>query len=201
MTDIGQDDAGAHSPQGRYEEQSRALSRMDSQSRLQALLTGLSAVYGHGDGCALAAELLVDWWPSCDDTWSCREELLDTVTMLREGVGRPIVGEPDCIWFDALPQRLTVYRGAAADRWNGPSWTTDRTVALDFACGHRGERLPDPVIVSGCIPKDAILFATNDREESEVLLDWRDVRQMRIRGVEGEVTMLALKRAKGTLSE
>ena len=47
--------------------------------------------------------------------------------------------------------------------------TTDVHVAEGFARGHRGIRVPDPVVATGTIAKSAVFLATNDRGESEVL--------------------------------
>jgi hypothetical protein len=69
-----------------------------------------------------------------------------------------------------LPERLKVYRGQSADWEVGLSFTIDPTVAKSFAHGHRGIRLPNPVVLEVEINKADIAFATNEREESEVVL-------------------------------
>jgi hypothetical protein len=62
----------------------------------------------------------------------------------------------------------------------GFAWTTDRAVAEGFAGGHRGIRVPDPVIISAVIRKEHVFFATNDRSEHEVIVNPRRLRQLMI---------------------
>lgn len=79
--------------------------------------------------------------------------------------------EDDKKWWSGLPEKFTVYRGCEKDRINGLSWTTDKKVASSFAKGHRMMRLNDPVIASIKITKADVYFATNDREEKEIVWD------------------------------
>lgn len=67
------------------------------------------------------------------------------------------------------PDRLTVYRGASRARIAAVSWTTDLEVARRFASGHRGIGVPDPVIAMAEISGDEVFWATDDRNESEIL--------------------------------
>jgi hypothetical protein len=76
----------------------------------------------------------------------------------------------DFTFYASLPERLKVYRGQSADWEVGLSFTIDPTVAKSFAHGHRGIRLPNPVVLEVEINKADIAFATNEREESEVVL-------------------------------
>jgi hypothetical protein len=71
--------------------------------------------------------------------------------------------------YDALPDEISVYRGQDSSHEVGYSWTTDRDVAEKFAHGTRW-RNGSPVVISGRIRKDAVLFAVNDREEAELVL-------------------------------
>jgi hypothetical protein len=74
-------------------------------------------------------------------------------------------------FFETLPLRVRVFRGCSRPRVRGVSWAIDRAVAEGFARGHRGIRVPDPVVASAVIPKEYIFFATNDRSEQEVVLN------------------------------
>jgi hypothetical protein len=71
---------------------------------------------------------------------------------------------------------LQVFRGCSRARVCGIAWTMERTIAEGFARGHRGIRVPDPVVASALIPKDAIFFATDDRNENEIVLNPRRLR-------------------------
>jgi hypothetical protein len=64
---------------------------------------------------------------------------------------------------------VEVYRGQSALSPVGLSWTLDRSVAEGFARGHRGLRVPEPVVLTRVVTRDEMAFYTNDREESEVV--------------------------------
>jgi hypothetical protein len=72
--------------------------------------------------------------------------------------------------YDGLPSRFTVHRGQDASAAVGLSWTLRRSVAEDFARGHRGIRNEQPVVITRRIRKSTIAFFSDDREEKEVVL-------------------------------
>ena len=83
--------------------------------------------------------------------------------------------------FDAMPDVLTVYRGAGhPDYTDGFAWTLDRDRAVFFASyaarafarstSGRGFVGGDPVLSTGEIRRDAVLAYLAEREESEVLV-------------------------------
>ena len=82
-------------------------------------------------------------------------------------------------FFDALPDLVQVYRGCAAYRTRGISWTADRDVGMKFARGIRFDNEPDRVLVEAIIPKQAIFAVFTDRKESEIVLDPEHLRQLR----------------------
>ena len=73
-----------------------------------------------------------------------------------------------------------MHRGCSRPRVRGVSWTTDRAVAKTFARGHRGIRLPEPVVATAMVPKAAIFATFTERNESEIVLDPRRLRRVRI---------------------
>lgn len=80
--------------------------------------------------------------------------------------------------YDKLPSEVKVYRGVLTDdrlKYNlGVSWTTDKKVAEMFAL--RFARLGGtPYLMEGEVNKEDILYFTNAREESEVLIDSEDL--------------------------
>ena len=80
--------------------------------------------------------------------------------------------------YDKLPSEVKVYRGVLTDdrlKYNlGVSWTTDKKVAEMFAL--RFARLGGtPWLMEGEVYKEDILYFTNAREESEVLIDSEDL--------------------------
>ena len=91
-------------------------------------------------------------------------------------------------FFETLPPLVRVFRGCARLRVRGIAWTVDRAVAEDFARGHRGIRVPEPVVASALIPKEHIFFVTNERQEKEVVLKPRQ-RRVIIEPFEGVLVM------------
>lgn len=118
--------------------------------------------------------VFTEMWTICDATWEHRS---DVCTLLRRHADTRATydrREREQTFFRSLPERLTVYRGCSRMRQRGVSWTTDREVAAGFAKGHRGIRVPDPVIVECSVSKNIVLATfAYEREESEVLLDYR----------------------------
>jgi hypothetical protein len=55
-------------------------------------------------------------------------------------------------FFVELPAQVQVFRSRSRPRVRGIAWTTDRIIAEGFARGHRGIRVPDPILASAIIP-------------------------------------------------
>jgi hypothetical protein len=108
-----------------------------------------------------------DCWSRCDDTWYLQPYLIPAL----RNHAPAILSEDEQKIFDALPDRVRVYRGCSRERINGASWTTDRSVAENFARGHRMIPVPDPVVATGIIAKVDIFMTHSRRNEDEVLLD------------------------------
>jgi hypothetical protein len=80
-------------------------------------------------------------------------------------------------WLASLPERVTVYRGQAAGRRAGISWSTDRAVGGRFA--RRSAWSGEPVLLTGRIRRSDVIAAFTGRNESEVLAFPRHVRDRR----------------------
>lgn len=119
-------------------------------------------------------------WSDCDDTWDLQEDLLNTLECFHyedsspQGFLSPEAKE----FFSKLPDRITVYRGCDRSRIRAISWTTDPKIAKSFAKGHRGIRLPDPVVMTAKVWKRDVITIIQDREESEVIIDPRSLRYL-----------------------
>lgn len=144
-----------------------------SQTRLPAMLD-----YLRGASRDLFWPVVLDWWSCCDATWPWRRQLLRELR--RHGPGLEYQSAEDRARFAALPTRIPVFRGCSRARVRGASWSTDPEVAAGFARGHRGIRVPDAVVARAEIDKAAIFAFLTDREESEVLLDPRGLRRVRV---------------------
>jgi hypothetical protein len=138
---------------------------IDSANRLGHMLDAL--ILQEGDAFW---RVFATVWPSCDDTWDLREELLRALDAAGPGWEDAISPE-DAAWFAALPDVLTIHRGCSIGRVFGASWTVDKGTAISFAKGHRMIKVPDPVVATARVSKREVLFATNRRHEAEVLVD------------------------------
>jgi hypothetical protein len=157
----------------RIEAADEHLIQFGSASRLPAMLDHLRRARAD-----VFWPVLLEWWPCCDATWPWRPELLRRLR--RHGPGIGYLSRADRAFFDALPDRVTVFRGCSRTRLRGLSWSTDPDAAAGFAHGHRGLRVPSPVIARAEVEKAAVLAVFTDREESEILLDPRDLRRPRV---------------------
>lgn len=77
--------------------------------------------------------------------------------------------------YDALPDRITVYRGWHRERGaDGWSWTTERGVAEWFAARFRPDGAT-PQVATGEVEKRHVLAYWTRRKESEVFAHWKHV--------------------------
>jgi len=65
----------------------------------------------------------------------------------------------------------------------GLSWTTDLEVARGFAAGKRGVNR-HPTLASAVIPKEHVLALFLSRQEQEVIVDPRRLRQLKTQPLE-----------------
>lgn len=93
-----------------------------------------------------------EMWSVCDATWQHQNDLLEAFSNRPPKPAKHITPEART-FFDALPDVVTVYRGGSRERVRGLSWTTDRAVGESFARGHRGIRVPDPVVATATVRK------------------------------------------------
>ena len=123
-------------------------------------------------------------WSCCDATWSLRDRLLHELQTWKGHCSSmhpcEYLAGNDADFFRSQPNLIKIYRGASVQRIKGFAWTTDHNAALGFARGHRGIPVPNPVIASTDIHKDDIFIATNDRQESEVVVDFERLTKISI---------------------
>jgi hypothetical protein len=111
-------------------------------------------------------------WCVCDGLWPMRKLLLPTLRRRFAQLSPiPFMKPGDRQFYEALPDRVTVFRGCGRRRVRGLPWTTDLTVAEKFARGGRFPPPPDPVIARAEIDKADIFFVSGGRKESELILD------------------------------
>jgi len=130
---------------------------IDSHTRLPALLRLI-----HDRSPEVFWAALIATWDMCDDTWWSKPFLLD---LMRNQEARP--------YIEPLQWPVRIYRGCSRPRVRGVSWTLDRKVAEGFARGHRGIRVPDPVVAEAVVEREAVFAILHERNEGEVLIDPR----------------------------
>jgi hypothetical protein len=124
-------------------------------------------------------------WSGCDCTWPVKSVLLDMLRYHhRRQRSRAYLLTTAARFFDDLPDIVQVWRGCASFRVRGLSWTTDESVARRFASGMRFDSEVDRVLARGLIPKEHVFAVFTDRDESEIVLDPRRLRQLSATPVE-----------------
>lgn len=84
-----------------------------------------------------------------------------------------IMGEEQIAFYNSIPDQVEIYRGCSYDEVEesgvpeGISWTLDYKVAEFFAYRYGNE---NGCIVKAIVPKTDIRYATNDRNEKEVIV-------------------------------
>jgi hypothetical protein len=113
--------------------------------------------------------VFVTWWPDCEA--NLMHGWLPTTLAAR----RRILGDnaydyldpEDKKFFDALPDRIAIYRGMQEHgRYVGVSWTTNERVAVWFARRFYGN---NRILLSGYVRKTSVIAAFTERNENEVL--------------------------------
>jgi hypothetical protein len=135
----------------------------DSYSRLPTIIR---LWFRCGLAKADALALLGEHWSTCDNIGAHTDMLQ---TFLPDGPAPEMMTEGERAALDALPESVTVYRGA--DRGvneQGLCWSLDRAVAARFPFLNR-YRAQDPVLVTANVPRDRIVAVKLDREEAEVI--------------------------------
>lgn len=117
-------------------------------------------------------------WSCCDNTFHHCGKLLPLLTA--RGTAAPFLEGRDKDFYEGLPDSVRIYRGCSVERVRGLSWTIDRAVAAAFARGHRRINVPNPVVATAVIPREAIFTVATDREEQEVVIDWRRLQQVKL---------------------
>lgn len=139
----------------------RALRFCDSYSRMETLVE-LGFMMADADWHAVLGEE----WSLCDNIGGYR--LMLRKMLPAEG---PVIGmmTPDeRAAYDALPERLTVYRGCGASNMLGASWSLSREVAARFPTLNR-YRQASPLLVTARVPRRRVLAVKLDRSEAEII--------------------------------
>jgi hypothetical protein len=110
--------------------------------------------------------IFIHWWP-CDYTWKSMRWLAKVLR--RVGPCDPylyayLYGDDQGVFYDSLPDRITIFRGTCRSRVkNAICWTDDIEIARDFVLSRRSYR--NPVMATAVINKNEIFMANRDMRE------------------------------------
>jgi hypothetical protein len=124
-------------------------------------------------------EIYLAWGNTCDDPWLYRSDLAKPLRRALAEVALPeVLGPDELSFYTQLPEWVPIWRGCERRRERGLSWTNDRAVAQQFA---RGMRCVNgyPTLASAEIHKQHIFAVFLDRDESELVVDPRQLRKLR----------------------
>ena len=112
--------------------------------------------------------LLRDVWVDSENIWQNLEEWQDRLNEDRWGSHLMMDDEERAV-YDALPEQVTVYRGAINGlNERSLSWTLDKERAEWFA--NRFDRDGGPIVLTGVVAKDEIRAYIASRGEQEILV-------------------------------
>ena len=152
------------------EEVSRRLGMFGSHHRAEPLLCELQA----SKSPEFFWRVMQENWSDCDNTWTLRDKFTRLLGS-RGVIPAHLMTPENRAFYDSLPDRIEIYRGCSKQRAKGLSWTTDKSIALGFARGHRSIAVPSPVLCTAMIRKDRgfVFFVSSDRDEKELIVDTR----------------------------
>jgi hypothetical protein len=153
---------------------SKELGMFDSYSRTEAMvhvmLSARDAAHQLG--------IFLEWGHRCDAPWPWRSIIADILRRACSKIRLADVLPPDGrSFYDQLPDLVSVWRGCERGRERGLHWTMDQATAEKFASGRRCIN-PEPTLARAQIPKRHILAVFLDRDESEIVLDPRRLRNL-----------------------
>jgi hypothetical protein len=123
--------------------------------------------------CLIRELRYADWLAVCGEFWTSCDNIGTARLLLRQllparGPVAPMMDTPECMAWDALPERLTVYRGCGPVNMLGASWSLSREVAARFPFLHR-YRQDEALLVTATVRKDRVLAVKLGRNEAEVV--------------------------------
>jgi hypothetical protein len=112
-------------------------------------------------------------WNSCDNIAVYARDLRIHFARRLVSGAFPIVEamtNEDRQYYEALPERVPIFRGCYARNKSGFSWSTSREVAMRFPFYMRYRGHGQPMLLSATVLKTKIAFITGDRSEKEVIV-------------------------------
>jgi hypothetical protein len=110
--------------------------------------------------------LLGEYWPRCDNLilrYGPLRRILKTTGPLRA-----MMTPEENAAYDALPEKITIYRGCGQANMMGMSWSLDKEIANSFPHTNR-YKVPDPLLVTSTVFKRKVLAFKRGRDEDEII--------------------------------
>jgi hypothetical protein len=105
-------------------------------------------------------------WESCDMVFKYASRLR---RILKTAGPLPAMMTPEeNAFYDALPDRVTIYRGCQEANLMGLCWTLDRALANSFTQLSRF-RVEKPLLATATVPKKKVLAVKLGRDEKEII--------------------------------
>jgi hypothetical protein len=141
----------------------RAAAYANSYSRLRTIID----MFGE-------MESYDEWLAVLGDNWTCCDNVSLYLSLLRMalprcGPVRPMMCASEQAAWDALPDKVTIYRGQRR-RQLGASWSLDEVIAERFPFLSRYRYGGAPVLITAEVRKRDILAIKLDREEAEAIV-------------------------------
>jgi hypothetical protein len=150
------------------------LGMFDSYRRTEAMVHVMFAARNPAD----RVRIFLEWANMCDAPWPWRSIIADLMRQACSKISLADVLPPNVrSFYNKLPDLVSIWRGCEQGQERGLHWTTDRSTAEKFASGRRYVN-PRPTLVRAQIPKQHIFAVFLDRDESEIVLDPRRLRQL-----------------------
>jgi hypothetical protein len=114
-----------------------------------------------------------DWLHLLGEFWEVCDNVADHGLELRKMLGtdgplRAMMKPQQNAAYDALPEKVTIYRGCGELNMMGMSWSLDKEVANSFPYIYR-YKVPNPLLVTSTVTKRKILAVKLARDEDEVI--------------------------------
>jgi hypothetical protein len=157
-----------------HERADRRLAICSSYERTTCLVEEMSKA-----SASRRLSLFLEHGNMCDAPWAWRSVLAGLLRLALTEVKLVDHLEPDArAWFSALPSIVPIWRGCDWYTVRGLHWTTNREVAAEFAQSKRCTN-HEPTLVQAVIPKEHIFAVFVNRNENEIVVDPRRLRQLK----------------------
>jgi hypothetical protein len=135
--------------------------------RLEALMTVQEEFYV---STPKFCRLLHDVWTNSENIWQNQDDWKFLLDGYKGPALRRTMDKDDKAFFESLGKDFTVYRGCGDLNKKGLSWTTDLERAIFFAKRYYRKN-ENRYVIEGKAPKKMVYFASQRRNESEVVVD------------------------------